>query len=459
MPVRKMIRGGTASFWTSAVLGTVGACSAAAGAGQFPQSELPPTVAPVEGAKAFPGAAGFGAVSAGGRGGRIIAVTTLADGGEGSLRACIDANGPRVCVFRVNGTIRFTQRPPWITKPFLTIAGQTAPGGGITLAHGGGDAGRTPLVIKGTHDVVVRHIRVRPNLPGGSRKAEDGITIEKSERVIIDHVSASWARDELINGYGDNDNISITNSIFAFGTPPHDKCALLASDPVGAQRLSFIGNICAHNGDRNPDLNFPLGSCVEVVNNVFYNGDSRFAEIWEAFGGTPVSLVGNVFIAGPDTPRSLVGIARDSRGATGVASIYLWDNEARGDFKLVTPNVAEVLQAKPPCPLTAQPLSASQAFTNALGRAGAQPRDAVDKEVVSDIRKTTGRVGTPPPSVLPDPKPEAPYPDQDSDGMDDNWERKHGTDAARSDPWDDSNRDGVPNLEDFLAYRERNVAS
>lgn len=457
MPARRMIRGGTVRSWTLVTLGIIGACSVSAGAGPFPQSASPPTVSTVTGPKAFPGAAGYGAVSAGGRGGRIIAVTTLADSGAGSLRACINASGPRVCVFRVNGTIRYTQRPPWIINPFITIAGQTAPGGGITLAHGGGATGRTPLVIKGTHDVVVRHIRVRPNLPGGARQAEDGITIEKSKRVIIDHVSASWARDELVNGYDDNDNISITNSIFAFGTPPHDKCALLASDPVGAQRLSFIGNVCAHNGDRNPDLNFPRGSCVEVVNNVFYNADSRFTEIWEAFGGTPVSLVGNVFLAGLDTRPSTVGIARDERGSIGPAAVYLWNNEARGNFKAVTPNLAAVLQAAPPCPLTAQPLTAAQAFTNALAHAGTWPRDAIDNGVVSDVRQITGRIGTPP-SGIPANPPATPYLDKDGDGMDDNWEHTHGSDAVRSDPWEDANRNGIPNLEDFLAYREGTLA-
>lgn len=457
MRTRRMIRDASVRSWTTAILGTIGACSVPAGAGPFPQSSSAPTVSAVTGTKAFPSASGYGAVSAGGRGGRIIPVTTLADSGPGSLRACIDASGPRVCVFRVNGTIRYTQRPPWITKPFLTIAGQTAPGGGITLAHGGGANGRTPLVIKGTHDVVIRHIRVRPNLPGGARESEDGITIEQSERVILDHVSASWARDELVNGYADNNNISITNSIFAYGVPPHDKCALLASDPVDAQRLSFIGNVCAHNGDRNPDLNFPRGSCVEVVNNIFYNADSRFAEIWEAFGGTPVSLVGNVFQAGLDTSASTVGIARDTRGSKGAAAIYLWDNEARGNFQAVTPNVAAVLQARPPCPLTAQPVKASQAFTNALARAGAYPRDAIDTLVVSDVRQGTGRVGTPP-SGIPANPPATPYLDKDGDGMDDNWEHTHGADAVRSDPWDDANGNGISNFEEFLAYREGALA-
>ncbi|MFC3215847.1 hypothetical protein [Novosphingobium panipatense] len=96
-----------------------------------------PAVKNLAGKKAFPGALGYGALAAGGRNGRIIHVTSLADSGAGTLRACIEARGPRVCVFRVNGVIRFTSRPPWIVNPYITIAGQTAPGGGITLSHGG----------------------------------------------------------------------------------------------------------------------------------------------------------------------------------------------------------------------------------------------------------------------------------------------------------------------------------
>ena len=270
---------------------------------------------PVKGEPAFPGAVGYGAAAKGGRGGRIIAIDTLADSGPGSLRACIDAVGPRVCIFRVSGTIRFTSRPPVIANPYLTIAGQTAPGGGIVIAHAGGEEGRTPILIKNTHDIVIRHVRVRNDRTGTHRGSEDSFTIENSRQVIVDHVSASWARDELINGYGDNDWITISHSIFAEGIPRHDKCALLASDPKGPQHLSFIGNICAHNGDRNPDLNFPPGSCAEVINNILYNGQSEFAEIWESFGGVPVSLIGNKFIAGKTTRPDTVGVARNLMGS------------------------------------------------------------------------------------------------------------------------------------------------
>src|SRR3546814_5715143 len=92
---------------------------------------------------AFPGAIGYGAGSKGGRGGRILFVTSLADNGPGTYRACVEASGPRICIFRVSGLIRFTGRPPVIRNPYLTIAGQTAPAGGVTLAHSGGAAGVT----------------------------------------------------------------------------------------------------------------------------------------------------------------------------------------------------------------------------------------------------------------------------------------------------------------------------
>ncbi|MDF2637192.1 MAG: pectate lyase [Novosphingobium lindaniclasticum] len=413
-----------------------------------------PVVSVPGGKKSFPAATGYGATSVGGRGGRIIYVTTLADSGAGSYRACVTATGPRVCVFRVSGVIRFTQRPPWITSPYLTIAGQTAPGGGITLAHGGGRNGLTPLVIKDTHDVVVRGIRVRNDRIGGNREAEDSITIEKSSRVVIDHVSASWARDELINGYDDNDEITISNSIFAWGIPRHDKCALLASDPVDKQKLSFIGNLCAHNGDRNPDINFPKGSCVEVINNVLYNAYSEFAEVWESYGGSPVSIVGNSFIAGSNTTALSRGVARETQGSTGMASIYLWDNAFRGNFKHVSPEVVPAQIQQAPCPLTVQPMSASAAYDAVLARAGAFPRDAIDKQAVADVRNRTGRIGEPVPAI-PTPAPGTAYVDDDKDGMDDAWERANGLDPARNDAWSDKNGNGIENFEEFLSSREK----
>ena len=402
---------------------------------------------------AFPAAIGYGAGAVGGEQGRVIYVTNHNNSGLGSLRSCLVAEGKRVCVFAVGGVFRFTTKPPMITNPYLTIAGQTAPGGSVVITHAGGSSARTPIVIKDTHDVIVRHVRVRLDRLSANRKSDDAFTIENSRNVIIDHVSASWASDELINGYADNDAITISNSIFSYGIPRHDKCALLASDPEDAQHLSFIGNICAHNGDRNPDINFPPNSCVEIVNNILYNAQSQFAEVWESFGGSPVSIVGNTFIAGENTRGGAQGIARNTLGSRGTAEIYLWGNDFRGNFEHVSNFAKQAQVERSPCSMTIQPQEAGLAYESVLQNAGAWPRDAIDSRVISDIRTLSGEIVQRPGSILSLPSGEH-YPDIDEDGMDDDWEVSHGANPQLFDPWADSDGDGVMNFENFLSYRE-----
>lgn len=399
---------------------------------------------------------GHGAKAAGGRGGKMMAVTTLDDHVGGSLRACLEAEGRRTCIFRVAGIFRFAGKPPVIRNPYLTIAGQTAPGGGVTIAHDGSAEARTPLLIKGTHDIVVQHVRVRNDRTGGARESEDSITIEASRNILVDHVSASWARDELINGHGDNDNVTISNSIFAYGIPRHDKCALLASDPRNVQRFSFIGNICAHNGDRNPDINFRPASCVEVVNNIFYNAQSEFAEVWETYAGTPVSIVGNVFKAGPDTSRQAFGIVRQTLGSSGPSTVYLHDNRFIGNFTHLAPSLAAARSASPPCPLTVRPLASSRVLRIILANAGAWPRDAIDRRVVDDIRSGRGRIVYDP-GTIPEIDPGEAYPDSDGDGMDDRWEAANGAAVGQHDPWDAASRGGAAHFDAFLLWRSQQV--
>jgi len=408
---------------------------------------------PVSEPRVFPGAVGHGSGSVGGDRGRIIYVTTRKDSGAGSLRNCLAAKGRRVCVFRVGGIFRFSRPPPVIKNPYLTIAGQTAPGGGVVIAHSGGRAARTPILIKNTHDIIVRHIRIRLDRLSANRKSDDAITIENSENVVIDHVSASWASDELINGYGDNDRITISNSIFSYGIPRHDKCALLASDPNDAQRFSFIANICAHNGDRNPDINFPPGSCVEVMNNVFYNAQSQFAEVWESFSGSPVAIIGNTFVGGPNTGRRAQGIARNTIGSRGTAAIYEWDNAFVGNFEHISSSAKAALVEQPPCPVTMRAQDASRSFENVLEGAGAWPRDAIDARIVADVRGRTGKIVRKP-GKIPEISSGKPYSDIDRDGMDDAWEVSHGSNPQLVDSWADTDGDGISNFENFLSYRE-----
>ncbi|WP_233222430.1 pectate lyase family protein [Allosphingosinicella deserti] len=418
----------------------------------------PPQPTPVSGELAFPSAVGHGATSRGGRGGRILYVDTLEDNGPASLRSCIEASGPRTCVFRVSGTIRFHGPSPAIKQPYLTIAGQTAPGGGITIANSSDGAGRTPIIVKDTHDVVIRHVRVRLDTFGPDPAGEDAFTIENSRNVILDHVSGSWARDELVNPYGDNDRITISSSLFAEGIPPHDKCALLGSDPQGPQNLSFIGNLCAHSGDRNPDINFAPGSCVEVVNNVFYNANSQFAEVWESYGGTPVAITGNYFRGGPNTARKAVGIDRELIGSKGISRVYLWDNHFDGAFVHMSPLLPAATIDKPTCSPTVRTMPSGQAYERVLKEAGALPRDAFDAGVLSDVRTRRGRIKTRP-GTIPAAAAAPPYRDDDRDGMDDEWERRMQIDPQRHDPWGDADHDGNYNFDEFLDHLHRRLTA
>lgn len=381
----------------------------------------------------------------------MIFVTTLADSGRGTLRACIDAKGPRTCIFRVSGVIRFTTERPIIRNPYITIAGQTAPGGGILVTHDGGTAGLTPILIKNTHDVIVRHIRVRTDRMGDSRASNDAFTIEDSNNVILDHVSGSWARDENVNTHGANDAITISWSIFAEGLKRHDKCALLGSDAKNAQRVSFIKNICAHNGDRNPEVNFNKGSCIEVVNNVLYNAGAAFLEIWESHGGTPVNVVGNYFRSGPESQENAGAIVLQRLNSTGAAQIYQSDNRVDSGLIAMNEDAAAAGTDRPVCLLTHQPLSADEAFERVNKFAGALPHDSFDERIINDVTKRRGELVSQP-GVLPEIAAGEVVTDVDMDGMEDDWERALRIDAATYNPWEDADKNGLSNFDDYLDF-------
>ncbi|MBW3538701.1 MAG: hypothetical protein KY476_00375 [Planctomycetes bacterium] len=212
---------------------------------------------------AFPGAEGFGAHTPGGRGGRVLEVVNLDDDGPGSLRAAIVAEHPRIIVFRIGGTIELPS-PLAITHPFVTIAGQTAPGGGITLKSGAKNL-YAPLQIK-THDVVIRHIRSRPGPgaippPGHEGSNVDALTIADLQRpvynVIIDHCSFSWSVDEVVNSWYDARDVTVQWCIMAEGLDrPQDRPGAGSKGPLfggkGSDRISVHHNLIAHNVGRNP---------------------------------------------------------------------------------------------------------------------------------------------------------------------------------------------------------------
>lgn len=410
---------------------------------------------------AFPGAEGYGKLARGGREGAIIQVTRLDDAAEatglptaGTLRACTSATGPRTCVFRLGGVFVLTRGSLLIDQPFLTIAGQTAPGGGVLVTHDGAEAARTPVLVKNTTDVVVRHVRSRP-VRGPRPGSNSAFTIEGAQRVILDHVSASWAEDQNVSVHAGTDDLTVSWSSVAEGLMPHSKCALLSSDPTGPQRISFVRNLCASNNDRNPDLHSRPRSCLDVINNVFYNGNSAFTEIWGNFGGTWANIAGNVYRRGPNTNYTINALMWQDVGATGTPRIYQYGNLADGSrITIVEPDLQPFLMAKPVCAPSVGRDTAAKAYTQVLAGAGAFPRDAVDTRIVDEVAGRTGGL-----KYAPGPMPAiaegVPYPDVDGDGMADLWESQRGLNPALPDAWTQPDADGFYALDRFLDYAHR----
>lgn len=407
---------------------------------------------------AFPGAEGYGKEAVGGRNGAVIPVTRLDDAVDangnpevGTLRACINASGPRTCVFRVGGVFVLERGSLLISRPFLTIAGQTAPGGGVLITHDGGGAARTPVLVKNTTDVVIRHVRSRP-IRGPQPMSNSAFTIEGSQKVIIDHASASWAEDENVTVHAGTTNLTVSWSILAEGLLPHSKCALLNSDPTGPQRITFAKNLCASNNDRNPDLHSRPNSCVDVINNVFYNVNSGFTEIWGNFGGTWANIAGNVYRRGPNTNFMMYALIWRGAGATGNPRIYEYSNLADGSrITIVDPALQPYLVSKPVCALSTGRDAAAKAYTLVLERAGAFPRDDVDGRIIGEVVSRTGSVKDAP-GAMPAIADDVPYTDVDEDGMADAWESQNGLNPALFDAWSRRDEKGFYALDRFLDY-------
>jgi pectate lyase len=422
---------------------------------------------------AFPGAEGFGAMTPGGRGGKVLAVTNLNDKGPGSLREAVEAKGPRIIVFRVAGTIALN-KPLQITEPYLTIAGQSAPGGGICLKN------HALQIRDGAHDVVIRHLRVRPGLGGGDEP--DGIVLsgEKGRpirNVVLDHCSATWAVDENMDTWGGVEDCTIQWCIIAEGSMTgHHKgvhsMGLLCGPKDKTQRLSVHHNLFAHNNQRNPRFQ---GGLYEFVNNAVYNWGVTAGGLTEA---PKANFIANFYKRGPSTKRDGIEIEVD-----GPAPLYLEGNigphrgmgilpmsehgqDARAtkegattaDEWVITrtkgkPADQSLRRDKPwppaPIPITVQ--KAADVLESILNGAGATlpQRDAVDRRIVNEVREGTGGLGIR--SDYPVLDPGVALKDSDGDGMPDDWEKKSGFDPL--DPSDgarDADGDGYTNVEEFL---------
>lgn len=468
----------------------------AARPGDLPQAKIP----------AFPGAQGGGMYSFGGRGGKVFVVTNLNDSGPGSFREACEAGGPRIVVFNVAGIIRLKERIR-IRAPYITIAGNTAPGDGMCIA---GDT-----VELETHDVVIRHMRFRRGETWvGDRN--DSIGGNPIGNIMIDHVSASWGLDENMSMYRHmyarqeggpaaklpTVNITIQNSIFSecLNTFNHS-----FGSTIGGLNSTFHHNLWACNAGRNPSVGM-IGDFT-FVNNVLFNWVHRTVD-----GGdhrSQFNIINNYLRPGPATPRDNPVAWRflkpeSERSRTVVDNFgqaYVSGNIAEGNERATKDNWDGGVQPEsqapvgtvlpkirrdtpfPHAPLTIH--SAEEAFEFVLANAGATlpRRDAVDERIVrsvrtgevsvkvdADIREKLGGVGysdevikrivalipkgiiTHPSQVggYPEYKGE-PYKDSDSDGMPDDWELKHGLNPNRAeDASEDLNGDGYTNIEDFI---------
>ena len=417
--------------------------------------------------EAFPGAEGFGRYATGGRGGVAIKVTNLNDDGPGSLRAALRAKGPRTIIFDTDGIIEL-ERELVLRNGRVTIAGQSAPGSGITLRNYG-------LVVK-ADDVIIRYIRSRP---GSAKNVEtDAISVSAGRNIIIDHCSTSWATDETLtvspsdkSGLRTIDNVTVQWSMIteSLNDSIHSKgkhgYGSLVRGSHGA-RYSFHHNLWAHHQARMPRPgNYvsaekdPTGPLFDFRNNVFYNwGGAASGYNADTDSLSRYNFINNYYLRGPDSSKSL---AFDE--ANSLARAYFSGNFMNGELPSDPWSLVRYEDGRKRgdnAPFLADPVNtqlADEAFESVLQLAGASlRRDSVDSRIIAEIKSGAGRLIDRASDVGGWPEHEAPVPqpDHDDDGMPDAWETARGLnpqDAADGNGDDDG--DGYTNLEEYLNGR------
>ncbi len=473
-------------------IGTWMSCSSASAqaspAGMTSVQPIPGQVPPLpprlpESIPAFPGAWGGGMFATGGRGGKVIEVTTLNDSGPGSLRAAVQERGPRIVVFRVAGIIQMTANID-IDNPDITIAGQSAPGDGICLAN-------HSLNIN-TRNVILRHLRVRRGRPEGGQ-GSDNIGGNPEGWIIVDHCSTSWGMDENLSLYrymkplpgGGSVKLPTENVTVQYCISSE---ALNAGNHAfggtwGGQDSTFHHNLFACNTGRNPSIG--MSGEFDYRNNVIFNWRHRTMD-----GGDETSMINVIncyYKPGPATNQNMIStIARieqrnmyspgrrwepgnwypQTQGRPG--KWYVAGNIVEGHPEVTADNWKGMQGpetiARVNTPFEGWPVNqetALEAFESVLAKAGATlpRRDAVDKRVTDMVR--TGVVMTEA-GIVNDPKEVGGYPDysftpdevpadSDHDGMPDEWEKKYGFDPNDlSDGAQDADGDGYTNVEECL---------
>ena len=355
---------------------------------------------------AFPGAVGWGAATPGGRGGKVLRVTTLKADGPGSFLEAVHAKGPRIIVFEVGGVIDLGRKEIDIREPFLTIAGQTAPSPGIAFIRGG--------VNVHASDVIIRHIRIRTGADGAAKRSgweADAFTTVSAHRVIVDHCTLSWALDENMSASGPrfkgrnveewrngtSKDITFSYNLASEGLADsshpkgeHSKGSLVHDNVTN---ILFYRNIFAHNVERSPL--FKGGVRGSVVNNLIYNPGKRAVHynlMALEWGDRPyvtgqMSAVGNVMRGGPSTDANLPFMML---GGDGDIEYHGRDNIAVDKFGNPLPMFgrygntrAKLVEMPSPVswfePLEVMPAKDLETFI--LARAGARPWDRDDDDI------------------------------------------------------------------------------
>lgn len=416
---------------------------------------------------AFPGAEGWGRYAQGGRGGAVLKVTNLNDSGPGSFREAVTDSGPRIVVFEVSGTIDL-RSPLEVNAPFLTIAGQTAPGDGICLK-------RFPLRIRNTHDVIIRGIRIRPGIESGLIGSEiDVIDVDNSQNVIVDHCVFSWSTDEGVNTWHGARYITVQWCMMSepLDHSIHEKGAHGYCASIGGYKASFHHNLLANGAARNPSI---AGNdqaptvLLDFRNCVISNWGHRSCD------GKPLSinLVNNYYKSGPatneDVKRRITRI--DNAEKLGFSCLWYVDGNFVEGYPAISANnwtggvdyeegtSPEKNRRKDPfevAPVITQP--AKEAYELVLKYAGCYlNRDAQEKRIIEQIR--TGKYTVSKNGLIdrveqaggwPVLKTGKLPPDTDKDGIPDEWEQKNGLNAT--DPSDAKKMAGnkYMNIENYI---------
>ncbi len=432
---------------------------------------------------AFPTAEGYGKYSLGGRGGVVYEVTNLNDSGEGSLRAAVEASEPRTVVFRISGTITL-ESPLKIRHPYITIAGQTAPGDGICIR-------KYPISIDADH-VIIRYLRVR--LGDESGEDYDAVSSRYVKHIILDHISSSWSVDECMSIYH-CDSITVQWCLIAesMSQSNHVKGSHGFGGIWGSNYGTYHHNLFAHHSSRNPRMASGSGY-TDYRNNVIYNwgyqslyGGEKSQQGNDRFSFSTFNIVANYYKPGPATQPGEVSfrIANpSSRSETDFGLWYIAGNVIEGNKEVSADNwnggvqtkiafeKIRLRQAWKSMPINEQ--TATEAYKIVLDNVGATlpDCDAVDARIIKEVRegfatyegksykkrhavtdsaKACGIIDTQKDvGGWPELKSQRAPKDTDHDGMPNEWEDKNNLDKNNPDDRNMVASDGYTMLEKYL---------